>query len=424
MKKILALIMTLLVMSMMTGSVIASPTMGVEVVELKVNGNMLNIAHGELLSVEEGETLNLEVKLMNFEGEDLEDVDVEVKLNKLDDSVEVDLDGFGASEWVKLTIDVPTGFVSKYGADQFLKITTMDGSKEGFDFEYPIRVKEVKHALKIKDVDFSPGKTIKAGQTLSVDVLVDNTGANKEEDVKVKVEISDLGIQDAEYLDEDIDSGKKESTEDDLLLRIPVCTAAGDYTATVTVSSDDASDVTEDYTITVLANDKCSTSAPSKPSTGGKLVLTLGPQTQNVVVGKQAAFPIALTNAGKVSKTYTLDLTAGTWGTAKMSDSLVVLNSGESKVVYAYLTPGKDATVGQNMATLNIKSDSSVLKTLNLNANVVAQKDTMSLRNGLEISLIVLVVVLVIVGLILGFSRLRRDRDDEDLLDEDGKAYY
>ena len=169
----------------------------------------------------------------------------------------------------------------------------------------------------------------------------------------------------------------------------------------------------------VLANDRCTTSA----ATGGKLVLTVGPETQNVVANKQAVYPIALTNAGTETKTYVLELTAGSWATSKLSDNLVVLAPGKTKVAYAYLTPSKDVTAGQKVATLSVKSGNNVLKTVYLKANVVKESKSLSLRNGLEIALVVLVVILVIVGLILGFSRLRKD-DEEEVLDEEGKTYY
>jgi len=46
-----------------------------------------------------------------------------------------------------------------------------------------------------------------------------------------------------------------------------------------------------------------------------------------------------------------------------------------------------------------------------------AQANDFNLRNGLEIALIVLVVLLVIIGLIVGFSRLKKD-------DEEEQTYY
>ena len=113
---------------------------------------------------------------------------------------------------------------------------------------------------------------------------------------------------------------------------------------------------------------------------------------------------------------------AGDWATVSVSESLVVLEAGKNKVVYVEVTPNVDATAGEHVLSLSVKSGNDVLETVALKASVVAPQKAaasseFSLRNGLEIALVVLVVLLVIIGLIIGFSRLRKDNDEE-------KTYY
>ena len=57
--------------------------------------------------------------------------------------------------------------------------------------------------------------------------------------------------------------------------------------------------------------------------------------------------------------------------------------------------------------------ESVVLKTTVVQGTS-ANKESANLRNGLEIALVVLVVLLVLVGLVIGFSRLRKDNDGEE----------
>ncbi len=154
-----------------------------------------------------------------------------------------------------------------------------------------------------------------------------------------------------------------------------------------------------------------------------KLVLAVGPETQTVAVGAAASYGIALTNAGSASKAYTLKAVTGDWASASLSESLVVLEPGKNAVVYVDVKVANDAPTGAHAASVSVMSGNEVLETVTLNANVVdakansAGRDSGSLRNGLEIALIVLVVLLVIIGLIVGFSRLRKD-------DEDDQTYY
>jgi len=315
----------------------------------------------------------------------------------------------GDSRWIGLSIDLPT----KLDKDLYLlRVRITDKNSQEVTATYNLKVNPAKKGLDIKDVVFSPGTTVVAGRSLFTKVLIDNFGGRDEENVKVSVQIPELGVGESDWIDE-IDSDDRKTSEE-FFLKLPQCVEEGDYTAVVTLEYDDYDEITtKEYTLHVLANDRCASSA-------GKLTITLGPDTQNVVAGQQAAYPVALTNTGNEAKTYTLELTSGEWATAQMSENLVVLEPGSTKVVYAYLTPSEGATPGEKVATLNVKADGNVLKSVYLKANLVEGK-SFNLRNGLEIALIVLVVLLVIIGLIIGFSRLRKD---DDLDEDDDKTYY
>ena len=154
-----------------------------------------------------------------------------------------------------------------------------------------------------------------------------------------------------------------------------------------------------------------------KPS--DKLVLMVGPEVQNVAAGATAKYGVALSNEGTSSKAFTLE-TAASSGTVSVSENLVVLGAGQSKVVYVSFAPAANSPVGEQLVSVNIKSGSEKLETIAFKANVLAPLKTadsgseFSLRNGLEIALIVLVVLLVIIFLIVGFSRLRKDDEEEE----------
>ena len=50
----------------------------------------------------------------------------------------------------------------------------------------------------------------------------------------------------------------------------------------------------------------------------------------------------------------------------------------------------------------------------------ITKQEQVPLKDGLKVALVVLIVLLVIFGLVLGFSRLKKDKDDED----EGENYY
>ena len=191
-------------------------------------------------------------------------------------------------------------------------------------------------------------------------------------------------------------------------MSIPDCAAAGDYIVDVTAEYDEYESVSKSYELTVVDGGYCETDSE-------KLIIAVGPESQSVNAGQQAVYVLSLVNEGTSSETYTFELTAGDWATTSLSESLVVLSAdGGSAVVYAYVDVAEDTVTSTQVASLVVSNGGEVLETISLTANVEASaSEDFNLRNGLELALIVLVVLLVVIGLIIGFTRLRKDDDDD-----------
>jgi uncharacterized membrane protein len=439
MRKILS-VMAVFIIALMTVSLVAAvpatSTVGsldtANAVTVEVNGEEL--VAGSLLTVEEGETLDIEVELRNpamvpglvpgtmVAGTNAEGIEVVARLSgyeysdseSLEDSSELfDVDA-GTRKFVDLQLTVPKDLTNELNT---LRVFVLDRNGAPILFNYPIQVESARHSVDVEDVTFSPGNTVKAGRSLLTTVLVENNGDRTEEDVKVTVAIPELGLSATDFIDE-IEADESENVfgdlEGGLLLNIPANAEAGEYNVVVSVQYDNLRDtVRKTYKLNVVGNEQFVNE--------GKLVLAVGPNTQNVAAGSVASYGIALTNAGSASQAYTLKVVTGDWAAASLSESLVVLEAGKNAVVYVDVEVARNAPVGAHVASVSVMSGDKMLETVALNANVVdsseAPRDSVSLRNGLEIALIVLVVLLVIIGLIVGFSRLRKD-------DEDDQTYY
>ncbi len=415
MRKLLS-IMALFVISLLTVSMVSAATsstfgsLSESNVVVKVNDKIVN---GQL-TVEEGETLEIEVELNNNAGTvDAEGIRVRAELggyeyadhvdveDSLDDPINVKA---GSTKFVDLELTVPKDLDN--GENTLRVFLTDRNSASSIEKVFKLNVESPRHLVDVKDVRFTPGNTQKAGLSLLTTVVLENFGSNPEEDIEVTVAVSKLGISASEQVDE-IDA---EDVEDvpEMFLPIPANAAEGDYTVEVTVEYDKHEKVTKTYTLHVLANEMFA---------GEELVLlAVSPETQAVAAGKTATYGIALANGGVTSKAYMLETVTGDWATASLSENLVVLEPGKNKVVYVDVAVANDAAAGNHAAGVVIKSGDEVLETVSLNANVVAstESNNFSLRNGLEIALIVLVVLLVIIGLIIGFSRLKKDDEEEE----------
>jgi hypothetical protein len=377
------------------------------------------------------------------------EVKVEVKSTSDVDNaqVEVYLRGYDSSDLVQDISDVfdmkaNRTYVKKFmlkfpyrlDKDQYkLRVRVEDRDGDSTTENYEIAIESERHSMKIKDVVFSPSDSVIAGRSLLTTVRLENTGmTDPEEGVKVSVMIPELGIGAADYIDE-IDEDDSVTSEE-LYLRVPSCVKGGTYDAVVKVEFDDGSkseSVTKN--IVVLEDEACKKAVDEKPTVQPpKTIITVGPSTQDVTQGQGGViYPLTISNAGGEAKTYVITADGyADWADISVSPAnIVVLQPGEAKAIYAYISAKETAAVGEHMFTLKVTSGSETLKEFALKANVVAGKtvpastDSWSnVKRILEIGLVVLVVLLVILGLIIGFSRLKGSERGE----EEGKSetYY
>ena len=420
MRKLLS-IMAVFVISLLAVSLVSAVTpstlgsLTAPMVTVEVNDEELDPLNN--LVVEEGEKLDIEVELRNAGAVDAEGIEVVARLSGYEYSDSVELEDStalfdvraGTRKTVSLELTVPRDVDNGLNT---LRVLVLDRNSAAIVSEYVLEVESPRNSVDIEDVTFSPGNTVKAGRSLLASVLVENFGDSVEEDVQVTVEIPTLGVSATDYISE-LDAGDSEDVSGDyeggLILRVPANAEAGDYEVLVTVEYDNGHDsVTKAYTLTVVGNEHFQ---PAE-----KLVVVVSPESQAVAAGRTAVYGVALSNDGTSSKAYTLSVVTGDWATATLSENLVVLAPGASTVVYVDVNVDGNAANGEHVASLAIKAGDDVLETVTLTADVASSgvaNGNVDLRNGLEIALIVLVVVLVIFGLIVGFSRLRKDEEDD-----------
>ena len=362
--------------------------------------------------LQRGESFEVKVKVRALE--DADNVRLEAQMTG-DERHDIDArsEAFsieaGKVYFPEVTLSLPSNLDLDPESNYVVEVELTGRGKSGVEREFTLDITTARHAIEIEDVLFSPGLTVEAGRSLLAEVRVANNGEKDEEDVKVALELEGIGL-DADYLDE-LDNDEEKSTRQ-LYVRVPVCTQPGTYTATVTADYDeDTRSASKDYAVTVLGSELCAATAAGDQRT----VITVGPESQNVVAGgSEAVYPIALTNAGRESRTYTVQVTTGDWANTRLSSSVLTVGAGETKVAYANVAAKADASAGEKLLSIVVKSGDETLKEVALKANVVKAAGTTNLRQALQIGLVVLVVLLVIIGLIVGFSRLKSDEDKED----------
>jgi hypothetical protein len=401
----------------------------VQIQQVKLDGDSLDASSTNLVRAIDRNT-EYEVKVTVVATDDVDDAQVEVYLRGYDaaDAVQDISDAFDMQANRTYVKKFNLKFPSRLDKDQYkLRVRVEDRDGDATTENYEIAIEAVRHDMNIKDVIFSPSDAVIAGRSLLTTVRVQNVGmTDPEESVKVSVTVPELGIMAADYIDE-IDEDDSVTSEE-LYLRIPSCVKGGSYDAIVGIEFDDG-DKTATVTkkITVIEDETCKAAGAETPAVQTpKTIITVGPSTQDVTQGQGGViYPLTISNAGSEAKTYVITADGyADWADISVSPSnIIVLQPGEAKAIYAFISAKQAAPVGEHMFSLKVSSGSETLKEFALKANVVAGKEDQpmsadkwtSVKRVLEIGLVVLVVLLVILGLIIGFSRLKgSDRDEEE----------
>ncbi|HDP73618.1 MAG TPA: hypothetical protein ENN46_01525, partial [Candidatus Woesearchaeota archaeon] len=382
----------------------------VEITEVQVNGIGLSEDHTTRLSIERGEYLNLWIRLEALE--DAKDIQMRVFIDgyehsRLDDIA--DQTGvFDVEESVEYIKRLKVKLPSNMDRDNY-KIKLFVSTRDGYvrEYYYNILVDVPRHSMIVRDIALNPEYRIRAGSYLSAIVRLQNTGARDQRGVKVTLQIPELGVAASDFVNK-VEGGDSISTEE-IAVRIPECVESKEYEMTIKVEFNDGYDsITSTHKIFVVESDLCE--VPEEPVE--KVIISMPSVKETAKVGERVTFTAAMVNTGKATKTFILRAQGAEWADVQMSENLVVLKEGESKVVFIYATP-KEGTAGTNVMVFSIESEGEIVKEVPLTvkveeAPVQPDKTVDNLRAALEIGIIVLVVILVIIVLILAFSKVKK----------------
>jgi len=430
MKNIFSLLTVFLIGVLMSSVAFATVTID----EVKVDGDIVTKSSTNfMLDVERGDDLSIKVKIKNTVSTtatnvDLDDVQIEAVLRGIDSRTRVEdvTDTFDMKPNVTYIKKLTLPLIEKMDQDGYkLRIRVSDRNNPTIEETYDLVVDTKRHDVEVRDVVLSPSTEVKPGRALLVTVRIRNRGEKDEDGVKVVVNIPELGISAADFIDELEKEGDNDdqATTEEMFLRIPDDAERGEYEVEVDVFFDDG-DKRNSYvtTIFVLGDEKVT----EKPKAEEKTIITVATGKQSAVQsGGEVAYPITLTNMGASSKTYTISADGAAWANFRVSPSnVLVIGSEGSKAFTVFVSASKDAPVGDQTFTVTINSGNKVLKQLPLSLDVQEGKvsGAAKLKKGLEVGLVVLVILLVVIGLIIGFNKLRGDEEEEG--NEEEKTYY
>lgn len=415
-------------------------TPGIDVLYVKVNGDTVSNNQTIQTEFQRNNNLSVEVKLQSQDNATMQDVEVSAFIDgyefnsnpneRLSDATEP----FAVMPNVVYTKNLQLSLPGIMQNDSYkLRVVVADRYSSLNVYNYNLLVDSVAHAIQIKDVTLTPSDTVQAGKSLLAVVRLKNVGADTEQDVRVNVAIPDLGVSATGYINS-IDPDTSKSSEE-LYLRLPIDAAKGIYGVVTTVTyNNDHSDATRTDNINVLAspvqpqtsNNTPQTTAGTQPAT---TVVSADTNTKVVSQGEGGAiYPITITNQGLTAQSYTLSVDGVDWATTRWSPSnLVVVNPGESKAVYLYVSANEGTSVGERMFSVAVNSGNTVLQQIPLKADVIESQAAASqtdVKTVLEYVLLVLIAVLVVVAIVVAVRKAKGKNEGGETAEDLTQTYY
>ena len=381
-----------------------------------------------VISAERGSTLEIKVELStaNIDGND--DVKVRTWIGGYEfDDVSDKTAPFDMQPGVRyvktLHIDIPEDIDVEEPDDKFILNVeafgkNVDATNEAIEFT--LKIDKIRHKLNIMDVIFYPSNAVEPGRALRSVVRVENLGQQKEEDVLVRVSIPDLGISTRTYIDEltadqrsdDEDDEETSASSRDLVLTIPQDAKPGEYDVEVDVEYSRGHETTTKRS-TILVEELESVTPGVTPPSGEapQAIISIDTTTQDIAQGSEALYKVMVANLGKERILYTVAIEGeGAWGTSRISPSFISVDSNQAGEAFVYVKANENAPIGQQSFRVSVLSNGKTVKTLDLRSNVVAKATELGnlglLKNGLEISFVILIVILIILGLVIAFRRV------------------
>lgn len=300
----------------------------------------------------------------------------------------------GVTYLERFTLKLPSTFdLDDFSEDLTLLVRFSAKGEDSEEYDYALRMQKDLHSLNLLSVDVQ--NTVVSGEVLLVDVVVQNNGYDRQDNVYVKASIPELGLEKTVYLGDleaEVDADDVEindAVNKRLYLSVPRNVIPSTYELKV-----------EAYNYDVSA----STS---------KEVAVLGVRTgilptvtsKTVAAGESATFDVVLMNPNNRMIVYSLVPEQASGLIVESENPIVTVPADSSRTVQVSVKATNSAEEGTHLVTVNVNSESGLERqvsfTLNVDNDSRVSTDAGNPVFVLTVVLAIIFVVLLIVLIVL-----------------------
>lgn len=341
---------------------------------------------------EVSDTVPVEVQFMACD--DATDVRVKVYIEGYKDEISAETSRFhivnGSTYIKRFSLQLPSS-MDLDDLTEELSLLVRISAKDYASVEEPfaINMQRELYGLNILSIDMSEEAT--AGTTIPMDIVLENNGNDRLDNVYLKVSIPDLGIVKKVFvgdmkplIDEDESNDIGDSTDKRIYISIPRNAVSGIYNVEVEAYNYDASAKVQGKLIVSGAQAGIIPTATSK----------------TIAIGEETTFDVVLVNPNDRMVVYSLTPEESEGLIITLSESVVALPADSSKTVQVKVKATNSAEEGTHLVTINVNSESGLVKQVSFSANV--EKTSGSVISGSKPnSVLILTVILAIIFVVL-----------------------
>ena len=293
----------------------------------------------------------------------------------------------GSSYVKRLSLTMPST-EDMEGLSEDLTLLVRFSSKDHSSQEISVTLKVQKNQDSLNIHSVSMPEVVTSGSNVAIDVVVENNGNNRLDNVYVKASIPALGISSKVYagdLEASVDSNDDsidDATSKRVYLSIPRTAAAGNYEVEIEAYNYDASSMRVER---IVVEDVATGVIPSSTS-------------RTIAPGQETSFDLVLVNPSDNVVVYTISPAESKGILVDVEDSVVVVGAGSSRTVKIKAKATSNTEEGTYVLTINADSETGLSKQVSFNVNV---EKSSSSSNSMADSTVILTVVLVVVFVVL-----------------------
>lgn len=269
------------------------------------------------------------------------------------------------------------------------------------------------YSLNTLSVD-APSK-VTSGSTIPVDVVVENNGNNRLDNVYVRASIPELGVERLLYFGDlgprpedntDYYQNIKDTLDKVLYLSIPSNANAGTYNLQVEAYNYDTSTTVVKKIVV------------ESIQTGVVPTVT----SKSIAIGEEATFNVVLVNPNDRMVVYSIVPESVTGLAVEVSEPVVALSADSSKTVSVKVKALDSANEGTSLVTVDVNSESGLERkvtfTLNVQKNTTTGTTTgvsgITENNTVLVLTVILVIIFVVLLIVLIVLLTRRPAETEE----------